>query len=107
MKALAAQSLSGVPSNTERAFIDAEYQQLVQEIDGIAATTRFNGKSMLDGSSDYGSIATTYSSPALYNGSAATSGDYGDGVDFFVGSVATDVITINLTSDEEIGRAHV
>ena len=43
MKALSAQSLSGVPSDTERGFIDAEFQQLLSEIDGIAATTRFNG----------------------------------------------------------------
>ncbi|MPZ09985.1 MAG: flagellin, partial [Kiloniellaceae bacterium] len=50
MKALAAQSLSGVPSNTERGFIDAEFQQLREEITAIAQTTRFNGDSLLDGS---------------------------------------------------------
>ncbi|TQV71319.1 flagellin [Denitrobaculum tricleocarpae] len=49
MKALAAASLSGVPTNDERAFIDAEFQQLTQEIDGMAATTSFNGASLLDG----------------------------------------------------------
>jgi flagellin len=49
MKALAAQSLSGVPTDTERGFIDAEYQELILEIDGIADTTRFNGQSLLDG----------------------------------------------------------
>jgi flagellin len=50
MKALAAQSLSGVPSNTERGFIDTEFQQLREEITAIAQTTRFNGDSLLDGS---------------------------------------------------------
>ena len=49
MKALAAQSLSGVPSNTERGFIDAEFQELRSEISAIASTTRFNGASLLDG----------------------------------------------------------
>src|SRR5512138_311205 len=49
MKALAAQSLSGVPTDTERGFIDAEYQELVEEITAIAETTRFNGQSLLDG----------------------------------------------------------
>ena len=49
LKALAAQSLSGVPTDTERAFIDAEFQSLLAEIDGMAATTRFNGDSLLDG----------------------------------------------------------
>ena len=49
LKALAAQSLSGVPTDTERGFIDAEFQSLLAEIDGMAATTRFNGDSLLDG----------------------------------------------------------
>jgi flagellin len=51
MKALAAQSLSGVPTDTERGFIDAEYQQLFSEVTAIAETTRFNGQSLLDGTS--------------------------------------------------------
>ena len=72
MKALAAQSLSGVPSNTERGFIDAEYQQLISEIDGVSATTRFNGDSLLDG-------ATTSQS-------------------YFVGTEAGDNITIDFTT---------
>ncbi len=72
MKALAAASLSGVPTNNERAFIDAEFQQLVQEIDGMAATTRFNGASLLDGT-------TTNAS-------------------FFVGTAAADTIDVNFTS---------
>jgi flagellin len=49
MKALAAQSLSGVPTNTERGFIDAEYQELVNEVTAVADTTRFNGQSLLNG----------------------------------------------------------
>ncbi len=69
MKALAAQSLSGVPTNTERGFIDAEFQQLVSEITAIAETTRFNGQSLL-------------------TGSAAAS-------DYFVGTNVADVINVN------------
>ncbi|MEO3429425.1 flagellin [Pelagibius sp. CAU 1746] len=72
MKALAAQSLSGVPTDTERGFIDAEFQELVSEIDGIAATTRFNGDSVLDGT-----VATT---------------------DYFVGTDVSDTITVDFTS---------
>src|SRR3546814_3770797 len=52
MKALAAQSLSGVPTDTERGFIDAEYQELKSEITAIAQTTRFNGQSLLDNTAD-------------------------------------------------------
>ncbi|WP_340118605.1 flagellin [Pelagibius sp. 7325] len=72
MKALAAQSLSGVPSDTERGFIDAEFQQLKDEITAMATTTRFNGNSLLDGSS-----------------AAATP------IEYFVGSEVGDVITVN------------
>ncbi len=73
MKALAAASLSGVPTNNERAFIDAEYQELSNEIDGIAATTRFNGDSLLDGT-----------------GTGA--------VEFFVGTDANDTIDIDFSN---------
>ncbi|MEH6630596.1 MAG: flagellin [Halopseudomonas aestusnigri] len=77
MKALAAQSLSGVPTNTERAFIDAEYQQLVSEIDGMSSATRFNGESLLDG----------------------TGTQFGAGtVSFFVGVTVADVINVNISS---------
>lgn len=72
MKALAAQSLSGVPSDTERGFIDAEFQELVEEITAIAQTTRFNGTSLLSGP------------PAA--------------VDYFVGTVASDLITVDLSA---------
>jgi flagellin len=76
MKSLAAQSLSGVPTDAERAFIDAEYQALILEIDGIAQTTRFNGESLLDG----------------------TSTQFGASVDFFVGTDATDVIAVDFSA---------
>jgi flagellin len=76
MKSLAAQSLSGVPTDAERAFIDAEYQALILEIDGIAQTTRFNGESLLDGTS------TQFAGP----------------VDFFVGTDATDVIAVDFSA---------
>ena len=49
LKALAAQSLSGVPSNIERGFINAEFVQLRTEINGIVATTSFNGQDLLSG----------------------------------------------------------
>ena len=69
LKALAAQSLSGVPSDTERGFINAEYSQLITEIDGIVNTTAFNGQTLIDGQ------ANTQS--------------------YFVGTEATDLITID------------
>ena len=75
MKALAAQSLSGVPTNTERGFIDAEFQELRSEITDIAITTRFNGASLLDGAT-----------------AAAQAADY------FVGTDVSDTITVAFTA---------
>ncbi|WP_420348835.1 flagellin [Pelagibius sp.] len=75
MKALAAQSLSGVPTNTERGFIDAEFQELRSEITDIAITTRFNGASLLDG------------------GAAAA-----QAADYFVGTDVSDTITVAFTA---------
>lgn len=48
---IAAQSLSGTVADGDRQALDAEFQQLLGEIDGIAQTTRFNGESLLDGTS--------------------------------------------------------
>lgn len=53
MKTLASQSASGTVTDTERAYIQAEFEQLQEEIDGIAESTRYNGQSLLDGSSDF------------------------------------------------------
>ena len=72
LKALAAQSLSGIPSDTERGFINAEFSQLTSEIDGIVNTTTFNGTALLDG-----------------NTSAQA---------FFVGTQAGDTISVDFTS---------
>lgn len=75
MKSLSTQSLSGAVTDTERAYINAEYTQLKSEIDGIASGTRFNGESLLDGTGVYGAVG---------------------GVDFLVGTDAADVINVQL-----------
>ena len=73
MKTLTAQSLSGAVTDTERAYIDAEYQELLTEIDSIASGTRFNNESLLDGT-----------------------GSHAAGADYLVGTDATNDI-INVT----------
>ncbi|MFL0798701.1 MAG: flagellar biosynthesis protein FliC [Cellvibrionaceae bacterium] len=50
MRQLAIQSANGIYSDADRATLDAEVQQLKQEIDRIATTTTFNGQLLLDGS---------------------------------------------------------
>ncbi|KKJ75104.1 flagellin, partial [Kiloniella litopenaei] len=49
MKALASQSLSGSVTDTERAYINAEFTALDAEILGIETTTTFNGDALIDG----------------------------------------------------------
>jgi flagellin len=50
MKSLATQSVNGALSDTERGYLDAEYQQLIDQIDQIAKYTTFNGDPVIDGS---------------------------------------------------------
>ncbi len=49
MKSLAAQAISGAVDATSRGFIDAEFQQLLSEVDGITDSTTFNGSALIDG----------------------------------------------------------
>jgi flagellin len=73
MKSLATQSDSGSVTDDERAYINAEFTELRSEIGGIATGTRYNGDSLLDGTSDYAS-----------------------GIDFLVGTDTADTITVTI-----------
>jgi flagellin len=50
MRELAVQSRNATNTDADRASLDAEYQQLLAEVDRIATTTAFNGRKVLDGS---------------------------------------------------------
>ena len=52
MSTLGAQAQSDALSDTERGYLDVEYQLLLQELDRISSETQFNGKSLLGGSND-------------------------------------------------------
>lgn len=51
MKALAVQSQSGSVTNSERSFLDQEFQALATEINDIAGQTKFNSSVLLNGAS--------------------------------------------------------
>ncbi|XHS01858.1 flagellin [Sphingomonas sp. DBB INV C78] len=51
MRELAVQSSNGTNSASDRETLQAELTQLVSEVNGVAATTSFNGIKLLDGSS--------------------------------------------------------
>ncbi len=50
MRDLAVQSLNATNSATDRANLDAQFQQLKADIDSVATQTQFNGVNLLDGS---------------------------------------------------------
>jgi flagellin len=52
LRELAIQSSSDTVSDSERGFTNMEYQNLVQEMDRISASTEFNGRKLLDGKGD-------------------------------------------------------
>jgi len=52
MRELAVQSASDTISDKERNFLNQEMQQLQQEVDRIAQSTKFGDKTLLDGSAD-------------------------------------------------------
>ncbi len=55
MRELAVQSANDTNTTSDRASLDQEFQSLVDEIDRIATTTNFNGKTLLAG--DFSGIA--------------------------------------------------
>jgi flagellin len=75
MKSLASQSASGTVTDVERAYIQAEFAQLQEEIDGISTSTRYNGESLLDGTSDFANDDTA----AATTGATGTFTDGGSG----------------------------
>uniref|UniRef100_UPI00389945C3 flagellin N-terminal helical domain-containing protein n=2 Tax=Cohaesibacter marisflavi TaxID=655353 RepID=UPI00389945C3 len=97
MKTLASQSASGTVTDVERAYIQAEFSQLQDEIDGITESTRYNGQGLLDGSSDFSvddtETAAAYTSDVT--GTASTSAMIGaDGV--YIADTANEVVSIKI-----------
>lgn len=90
MKALASQSVSGTVTDSERAYIDAEFSQLAEEIDGISESTRYNGASLLDGTSDFAN------GMVVVVGSNATS----DTIKVTIDALTTSALDITATADE-------
>jgi flagellin len=119
MKTLAVQAGSGQLSSTERGMLDTEYQNLVQEVDRIAADTEFNGVKMVNGSQsvqtmpnglrvadgvatvnisgfDLGGATTS----AAYSLGYATTGQFtlSNGSTSWIGSISSTVISGNVTT---------
>ena len=100
MKALATQSDSGSVTDDERTYINSEYSELLDEIDGITSSTRYNGEALLDGTSQYASA----SSMGVVTSNAFTS-DQAEDLTTAVGATEGDIITIQTSYTDEDGTA--
>ena len=49
VRELSVQALNGTNNDSDRALLNAEVQELTEELDRIAKTTQFNGLSVLNG----------------------------------------------------------
>jgi flagellin len=106
MKELATSAASDSSGTTGRANLDAEYQQLVLEVDRIVATTKYQGSSLLDGTyagtflvSSSGSYATSDTiavSGAALNMASAT----------VLGGAAANLLTL-AAAQTELGKIDV
>jgi flagellin len=75
---LSVQAASDTIGNTERGFLDAEYQQLKSELQRISEVTKFNGKDLLNGTGGLFSIQVgvyndDFKDRITFNASAADS----------------------------------
>ena len=104
-KALSVQANSGTLSDTERGYLDQEFQQLTTEYNQIVTTTNFNGVNLLDGSiSGSSNITSGASSAQTFSGlptsgntvnTATLGGTYNNQV---VGSQSGAIVTISDTA---------
>jgi flagellin len=79
MKALAVQAQSGSVTDSERPFLDREFQQLSAQIDATATQTKFNSTVLLDGSAgnqltNLSTTLATGSAAVVLDGAAAGTG---------------------------------
>lgn len=76
MNELSVQSANGTNSEDDRAKIQVEIDQLIQELDRIADTTQFNAQTLLDGTFAYKGYTNTENVKVMSYSDGVTSGTY-------------------------------
>lgn len=76
MNELAIQSANGTNADSDRAQIQLEIDQLVDELDRIAETTQFNAQNLLDGSFAYKGYTNTENIKVMSYSDGVSSGTY-------------------------------
>lgn len=105
LRELAVQSANGTLSDSDRANIDVEREQLTEEINRIAAVVKFNGVALLGGSGTAGSAALSVSLQVGIDASTAGNDVISVSINPLVasafgalGTSATDLTALALTS---------
>jgi len=94
MRELSIQSANGTYNDSEnRASLDAEFKQLLMEIDRIAETTKFNGQTLLDGE--------------MKNVDLQIGADANQTVSFGIDDMGTKSLGMGSTSTDMLGSAMV
>lgn len=103
MRELAVQAANDTNNTSDRTSLQTEMNELRDEIDRIAATTKWAGKNLLDGATPYNggtvtAVATAHSDQATFKfqvGSATTAKDM---VTANIGAVSAQALSINGTA---------
>jgi len=105
VRELAVQSASDTLSDTERAYIGDEYDQLISEVDRIANATNFNGLQLTDGSGTSLAVQVGITSSTSVSQISITLGDLTSSVGLGLGSVSLTTATAALAALDTIDTA--
>lgn len=111
-KSIATQANSGTLTDTERAYLNQEFQSLTQQIDQISNSTRFGSVKLLDGSvSSTKDISTNIQdSSSSANSTAAiltVTGNYSDGDEVTIGGVSVKLTTSAVGTTGAVGKVTI
>jgi len=112
MRELAVQAANDTNSTSDRNSISTEMSQLTTEIDRIAATSSWAGKSLLDGNTPYDgstvtALATTHTDKAAFTfqvGSGTTGKDY---VTASIGAISATALSISGTEQAALDHGDI
>lgn len=110
MRVLAVQAENGINSADDKAAIQAEVDQLIEEIDRIANTTSFGGEKLLDGSLGdvsflVGANSTADDRISIDLGTARDAGELGVDAVSIIGSTSAAAITAIDAAIKTVGSA--
>jgi flagellin len=107
MRDLAVQSLNATNSATDRADLDAQFQQLKSDIDSVATQTQFNGVNLLDGSFQGASFQVGANSGQTITVSSIGSSKSSSIGQYYQGAVSTAAATVKTANGTQTVGATV